>query len=128
MSEEKRKMIGFKCKKCGRINYPKRARCLSCKGMEFEEVELGEECELVTYTQVYNPPAGYKGDPPLMLGIVKFLNGVRVLGQLAIDHPRDLKLGAKLRPIWGMLREIGGKEVFGFKFELAKKEQPFKSK
>ena len=116
-------MIGFKCKKCGRINYPKRVRCLSCRGMEFEEVELGEECELVTYTQIYNPPAGYKGDPPLMLGIVKFPNGVLAMGQLAIDHPKDLKIGAKLRPVWGMLREIGGEEVYGFKFELAKKAQ-----
>lgn len=117
--EEERKMIGFKCKNCGRINYPGRTRCLTCKGREFEEVELGNECELVTYTQIYNPPVGIDVNPPLMIGLVKFPNGVRVLGQLDIAHPDGLEIGKKLKPVWDELREVRGEKVYGFKFELA---------
>jgi len=43
---------------------------------------------------------------------------VRALGQIMTDEP---KIGMKLRPVWGKLRKIGEKEIFGFKFEPAKK-------
>lgn len=118
MAEEE-KMTGYKCKSCGRIGHVVGARCLDCKGTEFEEIELGDECELLTYTQVYNPPAGVDVDPPLMIGLVEFPNGVRAMGQLDITHPDDLEIGRKLKPAWGELREIRGEKVYGFKFELA---------
>ena len=111
------KMMGFKCKKCGRVMYPKHERCLGCKGTEFEEVGLGDECTLITYTKLYALPEGVEM-PPLTLGIVDFGGNVRALGQIMTDEP---KIGMKLRPVWGKLRKIGEKEIFGFKFEPAKK-------
>ena len=107
------KFTGFKCKSCGRVMYPKHDRCLDCKGTEFEEVELGEDATLLTYTKLYVLPEGIEM-PPLVLGIVKFPGGVRAMGQLTTDDP---KIGMKLRPIWGKLRKIKDKEIFGFKFE-----------
>jgi uncharacterized OB-fold protein len=90
---------------------------LSCRGTEFEEVELGEEAKLITYTKLYAVPQGIDM-PPLTLGIVDFGNNVRALSQIMTDEP---KLGMKLRPVWGKLRKIGGKDIYGFKFEPAKK-------
>lgn len=119
MAEKERKMIGFKCKNCGRINYPKRVRCLSCKGREFEEVELGGNCELITYTMIYNPPVGIDVDPPLIIGLVEFPNEVRALGQLDVADPEDLETGKKFEPVWGKLRKVGGEDVYGFKFRLS---------
>jgi hypothetical protein len=110
------KMTGFKCKSCGRVMYPRHERCLGCKGTDFEEVELAREGTLLTYTKLYALPEGIDM-PPLVLGIVDF-GGVRVLGQLTTD---DVKMGMKLRPVWGKLRKLGGKEIYGFKFEPAGK-------
>lgn len=107
------KFIGFKCKSCGRVMYPKHDRCLSCKGMEFEEVELGKETKLITYTKLYAVPEGIEM-PPLVLGIVEFPGGVRAMGQLITDDP---KIGMKLRPVWGRLRKMKDKEISGFRFE-----------
>lgn len=107
------KMMGFKCKRCDKIMYPKHERCLSCRGTEFDEVSLGNECKLVTYTKLYALPRGIEMSH-LTLGIVDFGNKVRALGQIITDNP---ELGMKLRPVWGRLRKIGGKEVYGFKFE-----------
>jgi len=109
--------MGFKCRKCGRVMYPRHDRCLSCRGREFEEAELGKEAALVTYTKVYAIPEGIEM-PPLVLGIVEFPGGVRAMGQLTTDDP---KIGVKLRPVWGKLRKIGEKEVYGFKFEPVEK-------
>ena len=97
--------------------YPKHERCLSCKGREFEEVGLGDECTLITYTKLYALPEGIEM-PPLTLGIVDFGKNVRALGQIMTDEP---KIGMKLRPVWGKLRKIGEKEIFGFKFEPSTK-------
>ena len=107
------RMVGFKCKGCGRLHYPRHARCLSCKGVDFEEVELGDECKLLTYTKLYALPEGIEM-PPLLLGIVEFPNGVRILGQLTGD---DIEIGMRLRPRWGKLRKLGEKDIYGFKFE-----------
>ena len=107
------RMTGFRCKDCNRLHYPRHARCLSCKGTDFEEVELGNECKLLTYTKLYVLPEGIKMSP-LLLGIVEFPNGVRALGQLTGD---DIKVGLRLRPRWGKLRTLGEKDIYGFRFE-----------
>ncbi len=95
--------------------YPRHDRCLSCKGIDFEEVELAKEGTLLTYTKLYALPEGIEM-PPLVLGIADF-GGVRVLGQLMADDP---KIGMRLRPVWGKLRKLKGKEICGFKFEPIK--------
>jgi uncharacterized OB-fold protein len=106
-------MVGLKCRLCGKLQYPRHARCPRCKGTDFEETELGDECTLLTYTKLYATPEGIEM-PPLLLGIVEFPNGVRALGQLVAD---DVEIGMKLRPTWGKLRMLRGKVIYGFKFE-----------
>jgi len=107
------KMMGWKCRRCGKVMYPKHERCLGCKGIVFDEVSLGDECNLITYTKLYSLPRGIEISP-LTLGIVEFSNKVRALGQITTDNPER---GMKLHPVWGKLRTIDGKEVYGFKFE-----------
>ena len=109
----KERLIGFKCKACGRLHYPGHARCLSCKNTSFEEVELGNECMLLTYTKLYALPEGIE-TLPLLLGIVEFPNGIRALGQLIGD---DIKIGMQLRPKWKELKKVGENYIYGFRFE-----------
>jgi uncharacterized OB-fold protein len=104
---------GVKCKKCGKLFYPKRSLCSNCKGNEFEDFNLGNECTLLTYTKLYAMPKGVK-QIPLVLGIVEFKNGARVLGQIVTE---DIEIGMTLRPLWGALRQIRGQKIYGFQFE-----------
>lgn len=106
--------IAYRCKKCGKKFYPKHDRCPRCKGVEIEEIKIGNICTLITYTKLYVLPEGVEVPPPLTLGIVEFEEGVRALGQIMTDNP---VIGMKLKPVWGVLRKIGGKECYGFKFE-----------
>jgi uncharacterized OB-fold protein len=105
------KFVGYKCKSCSHVMNPKHTRCLKCKATEFEEVELPRKGTLVTYTKLYATPIGIEV-PPLTIGIVNF-GGVNVLGQIMSEDP---KVGMGLRPVWGKLRVMQGKEIFGFKF------------
>jgi len=76
------------------------------QGHGFDEVSLGDECNLITYTKLYSLPKGIEVSP-LTLGIVEFSNKVRALGQITTDK---LKPGMKLHPVWEKLRTIDGKE------------------
>ncbi|MEM3421502.1 MAG: OB-fold domain-containing protein [Candidatus Hadarchaeum sp.] len=107
------KFVAYKCRSCGRVMNPKHDRCLTCKGMEFDEIELPKVGKLVTYTKLYALPQGIEALPPLTLGIVDF-DGVRVLGQLTTDEPA---IGMSLRPVWGKIRKLNDKDIYGFKFE-----------
>ncbi|MGQ9787761.1 MAG: Zn-ribbon domain-containing OB-fold protein [Candidatus Hadarchaeaceae archaeon] len=106
------KFVGYKCRSCGWVMNPKHDRCLNCKGKDFDEVELPKTGKLVTYTKLYALPRGIEL-PPLTLGIVDF-GVVKVLGQLTTDEP---KIGMLLRPVWGKIRKLNDKDIYGFRFE-----------
>ena len=106
-------MQGVKCVNCSSVFYPKRDSCPICKGVKLEEIEMGDSAELITYTELWAVPKGI-AQMPLILGIVQFDNGARVLGQLTTKQPR---IGMRLKPAWAVVRRIQEKEVFGFKFE-----------
>ena len=106
------------CKKCGKVSYPKRSRCLNCRGSEFEDFTLSNECKLVTYTKLFSIPKGVT-KIPLILGIVQFKNGTKALGQIEANN---LEIGMNLCPFWGVLRNIKGHETYGFKFKAAPKD------
>jgi uncharacterized OB-fold protein len=109
------KLTAFRCKKCGTVAYPKRFLCLSCKGTDFEEFQLGDEAKVVTYTTLWAIPEGIE-QLPLTLAIVEFGGGVRVTGQVLGG---DVKVGDVVRPVWGHIRKIRGKDIQGFRFERA---------
>jgi uncharacterized OB-fold protein len=106
------RFIGFKCKKCGAIAYPKRLLCPSCRGKNFEEYPLSEG-KIVTYTKLWTIPEGIE-QLPLTLAIAEFDGKVRVTGQVLSE---EIKIGDRVRPVWGHIRKIRGKDIEGFRFE-----------
>lgn len=111
MSEEK-VMIGYKCTSCGFLMNPKHARCLQCNAQTFEEVEMGNEATIVTFTKLTAVPTGIS-DYMLVLGIVEFANGLRATGQITSEN---IDIGTKVKPVWDKVRTIGDKDIYGFKF------------
>ena len=105
-------MYAYKCAACGKLHHPKHYVCKCCGSREFEEVKLGGEVTLVTYTKVYNLPEGYM-KPYMGFGIVKFTNGLVVSGQLEVEHPH---IGMKLMATVGVVKEGIGKDYYGFIF------------
>jgi len=102
-------ITGYKCKKCKKVNYPYHNRCVKCKGREFEEMDIGSECELVTFTELTALPTGFD-QRVLNLGIVEFPGKVRATAQLIGDV---FRIGQKLRAKWGLTREVDGEEFYG---------------
>lgn len=102
----------YKCKKCGRITYPKRVRCLKCKSMDFEEIAFPEKGEVLTFTQAYQLPWGID-ELYLTLGIVKFENGIKTMGQFTTP---EVNIGDKVKASWEKIRVLEGEDTYGWRF------------
>ena len=107
-----------KCKKCDKIQYPGRARCIKCKSSEFEDVypEPIDSGTVITFTKLYALPETLKGEPPYVFGVVEFDNGVRAFGQ--ISEKEKVEIGMKVKPTYGKVSvDPEGKPSFGIIFE-----------
>jgi uncharacterized OB-fold protein len=109
------KITAYKCKKCGRVHYPKHERCLSCKHREFEEIEPEGQAKLLAYTQIFNLPWGFD-ERFLIIGVAEFKNGVKAMGQIKADSLDGIKTGMKLTANWEPVRHRYEQPVYGLKF------------
>jgi uncharacterized OB-fold protein len=116
-------LVGFKCKKCGSVNFPPKGVCKYCSGSsEFEEVRLSGKGKVHTFVLI---SAG--GAPPEFaeqekaggqypVAIVQLEEGPKVIGQVADINPKDVKIDM---PVTTELRKIYTEEGvirYGFKF------------
>lgn len=108
----------YKCKKCGKVHYPRHDRCLECKGREFEEIPFGGEAKLLAYTQIFNLPWGFD-QRYLVIGVAEFKNGVKAMGQIEVDSLDKLKSGTKVTAKWAPVRVTTGEDIYGIKYDLA---------
>ena len=105
-----------KCTKCGKVFFPARLICDECKSREFETITLPEEGEIVTYTVIRTPPAGFDDEAPYAVGIVK-LGGAQLLTQIVDCEFDDLKIGGKVRVEFRLVQDSGKSGVlcYGYK-------------
>ncbi len=117
------RLVGHKCRKCGKVNFPPKGVCKYCSASsDFEEVQLSGRGKVHTFTLI-----GAGGAPPEFaeqekaggsypVTIVELEEGPKVIGQMADVNPKDVAIGmavhAELRRIYteeGVVR-------YGFKF------------
>jgi hypothetical protein len=102
LNEEK--LMGSKCKKCGKLYAPPRPICISCRGSEMEWVPLKGKGKLVTFTCIYvGPPwmieQGYDREHPYCSSVVDLEEGVKIDARLEgvnASKPETIKLGMPL--------------------------------
>lgn len=71
---------GYRCRACGRLDFPKLSPCPSCWGDEFELLPLSRRGKLYSVTDVFIGPAGMK--TPYTFGYVDLPEDIRIFCQL----------------------------------------------
>ena len=71
---------GYKCKKCGQLDFPKLSPCPNCWGEEFEMVPLSRRGKLYSATDIFIGPAGMQ--TPYIFGYVDLPENLRIFAQL----------------------------------------------
>lgn len=98
--------LGKRCRNCGEYLFGSPVFCLNCSSSELEPVEFGQQGILRTYTVIYVPLPGWKGDVPYILGLVELQGGIEVLSEV-IDCPREaLEIGMDME----LAFKVGGKD------------------
>ncbi|MEM1563608.1 MAG: Zn-ribbon domain-containing OB-fold protein [Candidatus Bathyarchaeia archaeon] len=92
-----KKLMGGKCRKCGRIHLPPRPLCDKCLSTEFEWVELPQNGKLLTYTIIHVAPTQFQNMAPYAVGIIQLENGVKIPGMIKGVPLDKIKVGMTLK-------------------------------
>jgi len=90
------KLMGGKCKKCGKIHLPPRPLCDKCFSKEFEWVEVPQRGKLLTYTIIHVAPPQFQSMAPYAVGIIQLENGLKIPGMIREVAPEQIKIGIEL--------------------------------
>ncbi|MBU2548299.1 MAG: OB-fold domain-containing protein [Proteobacteria bacterium] len=107
-------LLANKCRACGQTFFPKADLCLSCSHDVLDEVVLGRQGVLYSWTIAHMPASRFM--PPYAMGYVDLPEGVRVFAPLIMEENRPFRtgmdMGLVIEPLW----IEGDREVVGYKF------------
>jgi uncharacterized OB-fold protein len=111
------RMEAAKCTQCGKTFFPPRRVCDKCRSRSFETVVLPEEGEILSYTIIRTPPAGFEDEAPYAIGVVRLGGEVQVLTQIVDCEFDQIKVGGKVRVEFRKIQEDGKSGIlcYGYK-------------
>ncbi|MEB3760720.1 MAG: Zn-ribbon domain-containing OB-fold protein [Desulfurococcales archaeon] len=111
------RLIGARCKECGKIHYPPRTSCPYCGSNSLEEVQLPRRGILESYSVIYSVPGDNRLNAPIIVGLVN-INGVRIVAELTDVLPGELSTGLEVEAVVRKISETSdtGIITYGVKF------------
>lgn len=106
-------LMGARCVRCGRVYCPPRAVCSACLSDEVEWVKLKGRGEVVTFTIISVPPAGFEGFAPYPVAVVRLDEGPQLMGMLVGVPPEEVRVGMRVETVYE--RVSGDKYVYRFR-------------
>lgn len=102
LSEEK--LMGSRCKKCGKLFVPPRPICTECFSMDMEWAQVKGRGKLSAFSVIFVPPKslveeGHDRKNPYCVGVVELEEGPRVVARIeGFDNtkPESIKVGTPL--------------------------------
>jgi uncharacterized OB-fold protein len=110
------RLLGGRCPRCTRINFPAQEVCSYCSADGCEVVPLSPRGVVEVCTTVINRPPGYDGAVPFGFGVVELPEGLRIISR--ISDPEQVRPGQPVRLILECLcTDTDGREVITYAFE-----------
>ena len=94
------RLLGSRCRDCGRLEFPATPACVSCGGSATSE-ELPVDAVLAGFSSVQYAPPGARIPVPYHVGVARFGDDLCVMGLLDAADPAGLDpaLGQSLRTV-----------------------------
>ncbi len=106
---------GYRCKKCGQLDFPKLSPCPNCWGEEFEMVPLSRRGKVYSATDIFIGQAGMK--PPYTFGYIDLPEDLRIFAQLE-GELGSIKCDEEVELTVGTIRMNGdGLPITSYKFK-----------
>jgi uncharacterized protein len=112
-------LVGNKCRKCGKVFFPKADFCNQCLSLEMEEAELSRRGILYSYT-ITRVPVG-KFPIPHPIGMITIPEDkVRIVAPLVPEE--EYSIGAEMEMVAAPLWTEEDKVIMGYKFRTVRKD------
>lgn len=119
LKKQRYALVGEVCPHCSEKLFPPRDVCPHCGGEAKEPFTFSGKGEIFSFTTLYDVPAGYEGQAPYTVALVKLQEGPTVTAQLTDLGEEPVKIGMPVEMVTRRIREDGGKDgmiVYGYKF------------
>lgn len=111
---EQGKVMGTRCKSCGKSFFPPRADCFQTLSSDMEWFEVTGTGTLLTFSTLRYGPVGFEGDLPYTIAVVDY-GDYKVFGRIdaAIADPdTELKVGMTMKAQAGKTKN--GQQTYFF--------------
>lgn len=118
LRDQRYRLEGTACDDCGTIQFPPRPLCPNCRSRTLSPHPLNGRGQLISYTVLYQAPAGFEAQIPYAVGIVELGEGPRLTAMLTDVDLDALQIGMSLEMTIRKLRSDGDDGViqYGYKF------------
>lgn len=110
-------LIGKKCCRCGKIQFPPAKVCTGCLGTETENIAIGKRGKLFSFTTTYGPTATIQ--PPFAVGYITTEEGLRIFAPLRMEEGKPFAIGAEMELEIAELWTQGDTAISGYRYRLA---------
>lgn len=98
MTVKNKKVLAYKCKKCGNLQLATTIFCNKCSSQDLETVEVEGKGKIITYTIQNIAPEEYEKFKPYAWVVVKLDIGFNISGFLpGINSPKNLTINARVK-------------------------------
>jgi uncharacterized OB-fold protein len=117
-------IVGSKCSECSSEYFPPVNICKKCHSTNLKDQPMPRTGALLSYTMQKESLPDFEDQEPMMFGLVKLDNGVKIVAQIVDVSYESLTRGMRLRAIFRRVRTDGdsGQIFYGYKFTPARKE------
>jgi len=91
------RLVVQRCRGCGEPAVPPRALCSACHGREWERAAIRGEGEVASFTVIRVPPGRLVAEAPYAIVVVRFPEGVSLLGRTTGIPLEALRVGLPVR-------------------------------
>jgi uncharacterized OB-fold protein len=93
------KVMGTRCRDCGKVFFPPRADCYQCLAGNMEWYEITGVGKLVTYSKLQFAPIGFADDLPYTIALLDY-GDFKVFGRIAGDvNEADVTVGMQMKTV-----------------------------
>jgi uncharacterized OB-fold protein len=121
LQQQRYRLVGEKCEKCGEMIFPPRDVCPGCEGPAQTPFVFSGLGEVYSYSTVYNPPRGFEEFAPYNVALVRLAEGPMVAAQLTDVDTDEIKIGMPVEMVTRKVQSGGEQDaiVYGYKFRPA---------
>jgi uncharacterized OB-fold protein len=96
-----------RCADCGKVVFPARGVCPSCRGQELQHTALSRRGVVKTSTVIHVPPTGFQMEAPYAMAVIETPEGARFMAQVVDCDPSSVKPGTEVTLEFRLLQREG---------------------